>query len=181
MKRLYILCFLLCSVGITKAQTIKPYIAIIKTDSGKVKGILYTANADYLVVDAGNGFKTIKTSIIKSVKIREIKKEYQVKKLVKYDPYSEDNYVKGPNGVPVRKWGEKDPTIGDEVFGHVGGSFFNIIGNLIAAPIHSINPSLAKFKFKPNQIDSTQIQSLSYYTINYQQNTTYGQLPPLKP
>ncbi|WP_316842594.1 hypothetical protein [Pedobacter gandavensis] len=179
MKKLFTIALVLCAITFAKAQTIKSYLAIVKTDSGKVKGILYTANPDYLVVDDGNGFKTVKMNIVRSVKIRMVKKGYEVKKLVSHDINSDGEFERGPNGQMVRKWGTKEPTVGDQVWGAVGGTFFNVIGNMIAAPIHAINPSLAYYKFQPTQPDSAKVQSLSYYSIQYQQNPSLVELPKL--
>ena len=49
------------------------------------------------------------------------------------------------------------------------GEFFNGIINVIAFPIHSINPALANYNFKPKLAKADQ-ESLSYFSIDYQVN-----------
>ena len=70
----------------------------------------------------------------------------------------------------MRKWGEKDPTLEQEITGKVGTSLINALVNVIALPIHAINPGIARFKFNAGKKYADQVETLSNYSVYYQTN-----------
>lgn len=171
MKTLLIASILLGFIFAAKAQDVKPYISIVKTKAGVQKGLLYKVDSAALIMIVDGNFLTINTDQIQSVKIKTPKKPAGVIQFLKYDPWSEDNYEKLPNGAVVRKWGEKDPTLKEEITGHVAATLLNVTGNILAAPIQSINPSIANYKIKGDAARYATYQTqLSYFSIDYQKN-----------
>ncbi|MBC7914315.1 MAG: hypothetical protein H7Y07_09345 [Pyrinomonadaceae bacterium] len=158
------------TVLITNAQPIKPFITVVKTASGNVRGVLYKVDSAHVFIDSKNGFITINSNEIQSIKIREVKKKYQVKKVFKYDKWDESNFEENGYSVPVRKWGEKDPTLKEEITGKVGTSLMNALVNVIAWPIHAINPGIARVKFNDEKKYADQAEMLSDYSVYYQAN-----------
>lgn len=184
MRRTYILSILLIFFGVVlQAQTIHPYIAIVKTRDGKQKGILLRVTSDALVLERGDSVKVIKATDIRNIRIRASKKPYTYKAIFKYDPWDENNFEKVPNSqVRVRKWNEKDPTTGEEIAGHVGTAVVNTTINLIAAPISAINSSIEKIEIKQS-IDLFNVNkaNLQSYSTSYQANPDYeGELKKIK-
>ncbi|PWS31372.1 hypothetical protein [Pedobacter paludis] len=171
MKLFFLVLIFALSVGFSQAQTVKPYITKIKTKDGVIRGLLYKVDSASVIILADHNFSTVDISEIKSIKIRTPKKPYEIVQFVKYDPWSEDNFEKRTDGLKVRKWGEKDPTLGEEIGGHFYGTLFNVIGNIFAAPIHSINPSIANYKINGSlQKFAEQKAELNYFSVYYQSN-----------
>lgn len=165
----------LCSAFILTAsaqRTVKPYFATIKTLSGTQKGILYQVDSANVIINRDNKLELISFSTIKWIKLKVLKSgDKEFIKFITYDPWSKNNFEKNQNGALVRKWGEKDPTMGEEIRGHIASAAINITGNLLAAPIQSINPSVANYKIKCDQQQYLSVlNELSYYTVNYQLN-----------
>jgi len=171
MKAIYTFCVLLSLSLCAAAQKVKPYLAIVKTNSGTSKGVLYRVDSTGLVMESDDKIVKININEIRLVKIKAVKKEYQPKQFANYDPWNENNFDKQPNGTPLRKWGEKDPTLKEEISGHIGAGIINVAGNLIAAPIHSISGSIVKFQLKGNEREkAAQLKELVYFSIHYQTN-----------
>ena len=170
MKSIFLTAILACFVLICSAQQIKPYLVVVKTPTGKQKGILYKSDSVGLVIDGKGGFTRIDAKEIRSIKVRAVKKNYKLKKFVKYDAWNESHFERNPNGVPVRKWGEKDPTVKEELNDRISTSLINVIGNIVTAPIHAINPSIARMKFHKNDEFAGQVPTIRYYSIQYQTN-----------
>ncbi|WP_145855979.1 hypothetical protein [Pedobacter suwonensis] len=159
-------------VSESKSQGIKPYIAIVKTKADVVKGVLYKVDSASVVMIVEGSPVTLPVDEIKTIKIRTPKKEASIIQFLKYDPWNADNYEKRADGAIVRKWGEKDPTPGEEVGGHVVATVVNITGNIIAAPIQAINPSIANYKINGDAAKYAQHKTdLDYFSVYYQQNT----------
>ncbi len=72
--KIILIAFLIFSNLKSIAQQIRPYLAVIKTNSGTIKGVLYKVDSAYLAVDGQNGFVTIDSREIESIKIRVPKK-----------------------------------------------------------------------------------------------------------
>lgn len=170
MKFILVILILSGSGLISAAQQINPYLVIVQTTSGKEKGILYKVDSAWLAIDGKNGFARVKSDEIRSIKVRADKRNYKVRKLVKYDPWDEGHFESNVYGAPVRKWGEKDPSVKEEISGHIGTSLINVLVNVIAAPIHAINPGIARIRFDDRTKFADQVYTLSYYSIHYQAN-----------
>jgi len=169
MKFILITVFALCSVIRLNAQT-KSYLAIIKTNSGTVKGIFYKVDSSFILIENREGFISVNTNDVKSITIRTAKKNYRLKKVFKYNPYDDSHYERNINGYRVRKWGERDPTLKEEFTGHVGNGMLNLAANIILFPIHLINPYVAKVKVKGRESGYREIQTLESYSVYYQEN-----------
>ncbi|RZK69506.1 MAG: hypothetical protein EOO92_21940 [Pedobacter sp.] len=113
-------------------------------------------------------FVSITTASVTSVKIREIKKRYKGKDYASYN-WDTSAYNQVQNGKRVDKWGNEEPDFKDQLAMSAFGEFFNGVINVIALPIHAINPSIANYNFKPKATKADQ-ESLSYFSIDYQVN-----------
>ncbi|TKC10872.1 hypothetical protein FA048_11940 [Pedobacter polaris] len=149
-------------------QQIKPYLAVVKTTQGQQKGILQRVDSNYVVLDAESGFVRIETKLIKSIKIKVVKSPYQAKTYINYSwDTSEYNISQGDK--MVNKWGEVEPTLGEQITGSVATGVINGVANLMAIPIQAINSPIASYSFK-NKLTAEEEQSLSYFSIDYQRS-----------
>jgi hypothetical protein len=149
-------------------QQIKPYLAVVKTDHGKVKGVLQSIDSNGIVLDTETGFNKIETKSIKSVKIKVVKTPYQPKTYLNYS-WDTAEYNIYQNGKMVNKSGEVEPTLGEQVSISVVTGLLNGVTNLMAIPIQAINSSIATYSFK-NKLTAEEQQSLSYFSIEYQRS-----------
>lgn len=151
---------------------VKPYIAIINTGNKVFKGVLYNVTPDSIGVQKNDKVVFFKAANIKSIKIKVLKRGFRYKKYLSYDPYNEKNYEKVSNKmVPVRKWGEKDPTIEEELSGRIITSFYNTAINGVFASIALINGSLGTIdvNYDVNKYKES-VKSIKYHSIAYQKN-----------
>lgn len=150
------------------AQQIKPYLAVVKTNQGKQKGVLQRVDSSSVVLDTESGFIKLEIKSIKSIKIKVIKTPYQAKTYLNYSwDTSEYNIAQGDK--LVNKWGQEEPTFGEQIAGSVFTGFLNGATNLIAMPIHAINSSIASYSFK-NKLTAEEYQSLTFFSIDYQRS-----------
>jgi len=151
---------------------IKPCIAIINTGDEVFKGVLYNVTPDSIGVKRDANVVFFQADEIKSIKIKELKRGFRYKKYLNYDPYNEKNYEKVSNKmVPVRKWGEKDPTIEEELSGRIITSFYNTAINGVFASIGLMNGPLNNIKVDYNPLKYKEnLKALSYHSISYQLN-----------
>jgi hypothetical protein len=151
---------------------IKPCIAIINTGNDVFKGVLINVTPDSIGLKKNAEVVFFKADEIKTIKLKELKRGFRYKKYLSYDPYNEKNYQKVSNKmVPVRKWGEKDPTIEEEISGRIITSFYNVAINGVFASIGLINGSLSNINVNYNPIKYKEnAKALSYYSIAYQTN-----------
>jgi len=168
MKRMLLLLVLLFTVAVSYAQSITYYQAVVKKKNGKVSGLLHKSTADFLVINSKDGLMKIDMDQITSIKIKVMKKGYKPERFIIYDPMDESNFEQVKNGPPVRKNGEKDPSLEEQAAIHVFSSVFNVLANLVLAPIHAINPSLAKYNVMYKKMDEQTARELSYYSTIYQ-------------
>lgn len=177
MRRVAFLVFLLmvCNLAL-QAQGVHAYTAIIKTRSGTEKGILNQVTADGLVIDNGSAIVLVKAVDIKNVRIKASKKPYKYQTYAKYDPWNAVEYEQVNHAdVKVRKWGKEDPTVKEEVAGHVNTALVNGAANLIAAPLSSINSSILKVKIDYNLDKYKECKDeLYYHSIYYQTHPDYA-------
>ncbi|WP_316802756.1 hypothetical protein [Pedobacter nototheniae] len=181
-RSLILLAFLfLVTIGL-KAQTIKPYIAIVKTNYGKEKGILRQVLNDVLILEQGDSLKTIKATDIKNIRIRVTKKPYSIITPLKYEPMGENEYTKDIQGNKVRKDGKQDPPLEEQIAGHVFFTMANVAVNMFAAPIHAINPSINEIKINQDLKKYAEFRyELTLYSIYYQYNPDdQGELAKMK-
>lgn len=153
--------------SISQGQTVRPYQAVLATKSGKLKGVLHSVDSSKVVLNVDGQFITANTADIQWVKIRRTKPPYKAKNYMGNRPQVE--YKLDRNGYFVDKWGHRPPSLGDEVIGAGYNTFFNGVINVIAFPIHAINPNLAKINLAQGR-NAEQLNQLSYYSISYQSN-----------
>lgn len=165
-KLVTILLILICNKGFT--QNVKPYLAIVKTKNSKQKGILQKIDSNQIILRVDTIFVAIATADVNAVKIREIKKRYKGKDYASYN-WDTSGYNQIQNGKRVDKWGNEEPDFKEQLAMSAFGGFFNGVINLIAFPIHAINPAIANYNFKPKATKADQ-ESLSYFSIDYQVN-----------
>ncbi|MGM9478829.1 hypothetical protein ACS5PU_20565 [Pedobacter sp. GSP4] len=167
MKKCCFALALILWVSLAMGQNVKPYIAILKTTSGKHKGILYKVDSAYVILNDNGEFDKIAINDIKTVQIRTIKKNYKGINLIKIGSDPEE-YQLNSRGDKVNKWGKKMPSPEDEL----GVAFFSVIftgiANGLAAPIHAINPNVARFNLR--QKDVNKLNELNYFSVYYQAN-----------
>jgi len=170
-KKIYLTLIFIFSVAFAMAQNIKPYLATVKTKAGITKGVLFRVDSASLTIAGSDKMVTIKMEDIKTIKVRSPKKDHDLIQFISYDPWSADNFDQHPGGFKVRKWGAKDPGLGEEIGGHVVATVINVTGNILAAPIQAINPSIANFKIKGSSEKYAELRDeLTYYSVYYQAN-----------
>jgi len=178
MKRFFIIFILfIASTIVLQAQNIRSYTVIVKIKGAKTeKGILCNVTTDKLILDNGDGIITVRSEDIRRINIFASKRPYQYKNVLAYDPWEESNFetpVKGQ--APVRKWGKEDPSLKEEIGGHIMTVAMNATANLIAAPISRIRGSLFKAKINGDVEKFQELRNdLYYFSIYYQVHSDYG-------
>lgn len=170
---------LLFTATASQAQPIKQYSVVIYTPTGKAKGIFYRADSGQLIIDTHDGSKAIKTGNIERIKVRKVKRAYQVKRFVKYADWEVDYSKTNSYGNRVDKNGREAPTLEEEIQTKVGNTFVNAILNMLVAPFHAINPAVNTFEYKSQQEYANQLDDLNYYSIFYQRHPVFIKLQPL--
>lgn len=168
MKTIYLTLIMGLIISRSTAQSVKPYLAIVKTQSAKYKGIFYKSDSSNVILNAEGNFLTIESKTVKTIRIRGLKKGYQAINLIKIGSEPQD-YKVNSNGKMVDKWGKEMPTPEQEL----ATTFFSVIGtaiaNGLALPIHAINPNQASFRFRGNHAgEKMKWQELNYYSVYYQ-------------
>ncbi|MBT2563917.1 hypothetical protein J7E50_20835 [Pedobacter sp. ISL-68] len=167
-KSIYFTLIFFFSLSFAMAQSVKPYIAILKTQNGKYKGILYKVDSANAILNHGGEFIKVPLDEIKTVQIRTIKKGYEGMSFIKIGEDRAEEYKMNTAGKIVDKWGKEEPTFKEDAAATVFSVVFTAIANAVALPIHAINPNLARFNF--NKVDRNKLNELSYYSIYYQAN-----------
>jgi len=168
MKTIYFTLLFFFSTALVNAQSIKPYIAILKTQNGKYKGILYKVDSVNAILNHDGEFIKVPISEIKTVQIRTIKKGYEGMSFIKIGEDRAEEYKMNTVGKMVDKWGKEEPGLREDAAATLYSVVFTAMANAVALPIHAINPNLARFNF--NKIDRNKLNELSYYSIYYQAN-----------
>ena len=159
---------LILSTCFIRAQPLKPYLAIVETSGGKIKGILCNADGKGLLLDQRESLIKISADEIRSVKIRKIKNRYRAKHFMSYSSLDESNSEKNVFGERVRKANEKEPTLKEEVNGRVGVLIVNGLVNILVMPFHLINPSVYNAEYKEKGKFSRDVIHVAAYSIFYQ-------------
>lgn len=171
-RRFYMLLTCLIMAGTCKSfAQVKPYMVVISTGDDVCKGILYKVTNDSIGVKMNESLVYFKPESIRLIKLKELKRGFRYKKYLSYDPYNEKNYEKISNKmVPVRKWGEKDPTMEEELSGRIITSFYNNAINGVFASIGLMNGSLSTIKvnYDASRFKDS-VQALSQHSIFFQQ------------
>ncbi len=170
MKSFVIALFAFCCIATKLNAQVKPYLAVVKTNAGSVKGVFYKIDSSQILIDTKQGFTAVQIQEIKKIEIRKAKKNYRLKKVFKYKPYDDSNYELDINGNRVRKWGEEDPTLKEQIAAHVGTGMLNLATNIILFPLHSINPNVQKVCIKNPLNPYQELEPLASYSIYYQEN-----------
>ncbi|RZL18376.1 MULTISPECIES: hypothetical protein [Pedobacter] len=168
-------------------ERVKPYIAIVKTNTEKFKGLFFKIDSQTVLLYANEKYVEVKTSEIKSIKLRITKANYELQSYIfKHIGKNDPNEYKYSNqrGKAVDKWGREEPTPNEELAGVIGGAIFGTamegVANVLAGTLHNINPSIANYKFRKG-FDFTQMETINYYSVYYQQNpNTLAELKKIK-
>lgn len=156
-------------IGVAQAQRIVPYKAILETSHGKEKGLLHKVDITAIVLNQNGKFVTVESSKIKRIKIRRVKKAYKLKTYLADQPNDDGPYKLNGNNEWVNRFGNRVPTLEEEIAGSFFFAALNGVANVIAFPIHAINPNLATYKLQKG-LNKNQLEELSYYSIVYQVN-----------
>ncbi len=163
-----ILAFVVASILPASAQSIKPYLAIIKTNNNtKHKGILQKVDSNKIIIHSDKGPQAIPFQSIETIKMRVSKKKYKAKD---FTPSEEEKtkYKLNSEGKYVDEWGKEEPSIQENVVGSIVG---NVLINSVALSFHQINPGISLFKINGDKASYLkQMEELSYYSIHYQRN-----------
>jgi len=179
MKKLSFTLALILLVSLAFAQSIKPYIAIVKTEKAKYKGILQRVDSVKVVLNHDGTLIPVLLNEIKTVQIRAVKKDFKGINLIKVGDEDPDQYHIDERGKSVDKFGRAAPDLEDYAATTFFSVIFTAIGNAFALPIHAINPNVARFKFSNKE--AKPVNELSYYSIYYQANpNTLAELKQLK-
>jgi hypothetical protein len=171
MKSFSIISLLLILCCTVFGQSTQCYIAAVKTkEAGTVKGVLYNVTNNGVVLDCHDSLIVLNSTEIKEIKIFTSPTPYKYKKVFIYDPWGESNFETIPNSqVKRRKWGEKDPTLQEEIIGHVATGAINVAINLIASPIQAINTNIYKVRIAQKIEKFNEVRKELYnYSIHYQ-------------
>ena len=168
MKPIYFTLIFFFSITLVKAQSIKPYMAILKTVNGKYKGILYKVDSVNAILNHDGEFIKVPLKEIKTVQIRTVKKGYKGMSFIKIGEDRAEEYKMNTAGKMVDKWGKEEPGLKEDAAATAYSVVFTTLANAIAMPIHAINPNLARFNF--NKTYQNKLNELSYYSIYYQAN-----------
>lgn len=165
----YILTVLLIMIlrNTSDAQLPVPYKAILETQAGKLKGVLQRIDSSSIVLAVEGRFTKVNIVDIQYIKIRRLKNAYRYKNYMKEGSIEQSKYQLNSNGDLVDRFGNKAPTLAQEIAAPFWLAAVNGVFNTIAFPIHAINPNIAKFKLN-GRADSTQKAQLTYYSISYQ-------------
>jgi len=194
MKSKVVFSFLLLTYALSgRAQSasnynrIKPYIAIIKTNDSKVKGLFFKIDSQNVLLYSKGKYLQLKTADVKSIKLRVTKPGYELQSYIfqyigKEDP-QQYKYI-NQRGKAVDKWGREEPTPNEELGNAFAQAIFGTamegIANVIAGSLHQINPSVADYKFRKG-FNFDQLEPISYYSVYYQQNpNTLAELKRIK-
>ncbi|NRF37711.1 hypothetical protein [Pedobacter foliorum] len=164
------------------AQSVQPYLAIIKVkNKNSHKGILQRVDSSHVFINSEKGMETIPVQSIKSIKIRVPKKDYQLKNFTP-DTRKNTNYKQNAEGKFVDEWGNEEPSLTEIKDGAIASVLGNVLINSVALPISKINPSISNFKINYDKsIYISRLNELSYYSIHYQANPdTAAELRKLK-
>jgi len=163
---------LLSAIKLDVIAQIKPYLAIVNTGKAVFKGVLYDVTPDSIGIKGASSVVFFKSSSIKSIKIKTLKKGSKYRKYVNYDLSNDKSFEKVSNKmVPVRKWGEEDPTIEEELSCRIISSFYNAAINGVVASVNCLNGSLANVKVNHDSIKyQEQVATLTYHSILYQKS-----------
>lgn len=168
MRTICFTCCLLLSLSLAKGQSIKPYIAIVKTEKARYKGILQRVDSVKVILNHDGTLIPVLLNEIETVQIRAVKKDFKGINLIKVGDEDPNQYHIDERGKSVDKWGHEAP----DLEGYAATTFYSVIftalGNALALPIHAINPNVARFKFNNN--GAQPVNELSYYSIYYQAN-----------
>ncbi|MCX2454182.1 hypothetical protein OQX61_23125 [Pedobacter sp. PLR] len=153
------------------AQSVQLYLAIIKAKNNiSHKGILQRVDSGNVIINSEKGIETIAVQLIKTIKIRVPKKNYNLKNFTP-DTGKNKNYRQNAAGKFVDEWGNEEPSLTDIKDGAIASVFGNILINSIALPVSKINPSISNFKIDYDKsIYISRLNELSYYSIYYQAN-----------
>ncbi|KQM77230.1 hypothetical protein ASE74_18470 [Pedobacter sp. Leaf216] len=168
MKTLYFTFVFFLFANFAMAQIIKPHIAILKTQNGKYKGILYKVDSLDVVLNHDGEYINVPIKEIKTVQIRTIKKGYKGTSFLKVGDEPGTEYKTDSRGKMIDQWGHEQPDLAGYASKTIISVVFNALVNTLALPIHAINPNIARFNFK--QHPGNQLNELSYYSIYYQAN-----------
>ncbi len=171
--RLFVLTTCLTGMGILSAYAqVKPYMAVINTGSDVFKGILSHVTPDSIGIQNDRDIVFFHAEAIKTIKVKELKRGFRYKQFLNYDLQNEKNYQNVTNKmVPVRKWGEKDPTIEEELSGRIITSFYNTALNGVFASISLMSGSLATINVNYDRhVYQENAKQLFQHSLAYQQN-----------
>ncbi|MDB5021361.1 MAG: hypothetical protein JWQ28_2488 [Pedobacter sp.] len=173
MKKLLIILLpiIVCFFNNTASAQVKPYLAVIHTNNETFKGLLYKASADSICIKDEQKTLFICAAEVKTIEIRSINKNSKYRRYSNYDPYN-DRFVKvSKKMVPVRKWGEKDPTIEEELSGRIVTGFYNAALNGIASSLNLFGGSVSFMEINYNKENYyKQLANLNYHSIEHQLN-----------
>ena len=161
---------LMCLTLTSVYAQVKPYLAIVKTDQETFKGVLYEAAADSICLKTDKTTIYIASANVKSINLKEIKKNSKYRKFLNYDPYN-DRFVKvSKKMVPVRKWGDNDPTIEEELSGRIVTCVYNTALNSVTSTMSSIFNGSVRFieiDYSASKYKS-ELTALNIHALRYQ-------------
>lgn len=171
MKRLLvtILPIILCFVQSSLKAQVTPYLAIVHTNTQTYKGLLYNCSSDSICLKDELSTLSIPASEVNTIELRSVNKNSKYRKYSNYDPYN-DRFAKvSKKMVPVRKWGEKDPTIEEELSGRIVTGFYNSALNGIASSLNLLGGSVSFIKINYSKENYyKEFATLSYHSIQHQ-------------
>ncbi len=159
----------MCFIAMNASAQIKPYLAVVRTSTETVKGLLYEVSADsiYLKTDATE--VSLCPTVVKSIKIKEINNNSKYQNYLGQDTY-QARYLKVSRKMkPVRKWGEEAPTIEEELSGRIITGVYNAALNGIASSFRIMNGSSKSLNINYDKGSyKRELSALSAYTIRKQ-------------
>jgi hypothetical protein len=169
-KRLYqISTAILCSVALNVSAQVKPYLAIVRTSGETIKGVLYQVSPDSICIKTDQSKISFCPTMVKSIKIKEISKNSKYLTYLGQDSY-QARYLKVSKKMkPVRTWGEKTPTIEEELSGRIITGVYNAALNGIASSFRLMNGNSKFLNVNYDKLSyNRELNSLSAYCLQKQ-------------
>lgn len=162
-----ILIGLISNVFAQKRQ-IRVYHVVVKTDNGKVKGILEKNNRDHLFVEKKNGSHvSIPITQVKKIKVKEYPESYKTITILDSEPSLLDRNL---DGTLTQEYLDNSLNIGEEI----ASGILSIAGLMIYNGLSNTFSNLAKFHIgNSEETYLNTIGKISPFSVYYQASPEY--------
>src|SRR5690606_28729033 len=156
------------SSGFAQKRQIRVYHVVVKTDKGKVKGILERNSKDHLFVEKENGSHvSIPIKQVKTIKIKQYPEVHKTVTVLNSEPGMFDRNL---DGTLTQEYLDNSLNIGDEI----ASGILSITGLMIYQGVSNTFNNLAKFNIgNSEEAYLNTIGIISPFSIYYQASPEY--------